>query len=865
MDSSSSPPSDPHPHPHGHGHGHGESHDSGDDVDVAASAAAAATASAAEQLRRRWKGKDKDAELPSLVPLDDDGGTLTLLKLPVDILRLILQEVAQPNEEDLLGLLLVNSTLYNLVIPYVYSSFSIVWPDSEYFSVGEDVDALTSGLSSLALGSRFARTMHRLHGLPPPRKPESHARFIKNFKINNGPTKWVNDYSIANEAGMMLNTLVAMALPKMVNLESFKWDMPTGLSSNVFMALASLEDEGPGNLDEVWVRWHDDPPSSSSSSSSRIFHNGHAPPPPPGVPQPPPVPPSPPSSNPESIGSQPSFRLLTPYQRVAYRESNVEYPTYSILPALRSIAALDVDQVSYLDELAILIQRSKPTLRELRVSIATKSANDDFTQIKGDQHGLRQYDPEARWPGESRIGDRRLGGVLGVILARVYDLRRNHPRPRKGGTESDAKQSSSSSIPPPTTSAPASAGPGLGSSPLDHESNTQITDLMSKPATPTPDDGLAGVNPPWKATRAESSEPAMDVDCKLALECLELARLPLHTTLCANAFDWTVLTTLTILGCDHQDRLWRALREQFRPIPPSQAPRRGSGRRQSKEAPIYHLKLKNVHVDVTTFALIHFLKETLAPNSLEVLFLHDRRRTSHPVVPIAPIFTGVVKRHHASLKKLLLDSSHPDRLHHHGDIRRMYWPLKREMIQYITSGRMGALRELSASIPPKEWHTVLQRLPNIPKLTALHILSLGRDSSTPDSMQLGHQIVDVITLRPEIRLCFIGIKNLCFQIVESQGPAGSDSGTWSSDSMSLPSISSDMNPPSVDGALDDDDDDDHVAEESDDESQSSRRQAENDWTTLGRCKPESNKSYRLRKIFFYDEKVAIFQARHGTL
>ncbi|KAF7535975.1 hypothetical protein G7Z17_g13119 [Cylindrodendrum hubeiense] len=656
MDSFSSPPSDPYPH----GHGHGEIHDGPGDNDVA---------NTAEQLRRRWKGKGKDPEMPSFAP-PEDNGTLTLLKLPVDILRLILHEVAQPNKEDLLGLLPVNSTLHDLVIPYVYSAFSIVWPDGEFFSVGEDVDALTYGLSSLALGSRFARTMHRLQGLPPPRKQESHARFIKSFKINNGPTKWVSDYSIANEAGMMLNTLVALALPKMANLESFKWDMPTGVSSNVFMALASLDDDCPGKLDEVWVRWHDDPPSSSSSSSSRIFHNGHAPPPPPGMPQPPPAPPSPPSSNPESLGSQPSFRLLSPYQRVAYGESDVEYPTYSILPPLRSIAALDVDQVSYLDELAILIERSRPTLKELRVSIATKSMNAEFTDIKGDQHGLRQFDPEARWPGESRIGDRRLGGVLGVILARAYDLRKNHPRPKKGETDFDAKLSSSSPMPPPTASASASADRGLGPAHQDPEAAAPVTDSAPKSTTSMPDDSPAGRETRWKeATRATSSKPATELDCRLALECLELARLPLHTTLCANAFDWTVLTTLTILGCDRQDRLWRALREQFRPIPPSRAPHRGPGGRQSKEAPTYHLKLKNIHVDVTTFALVNFLKETLAPNSLEVLFLHDRRRTSRPVVPIAPIFTGVVKRHHASLKKLLLDSSHPDRLLHHGDIR----------------------------------------------------------------------------------------------------------------------------------------------------------------------------------------------------
>lgn len=83
MDSNSSPPSDP--YPHGHGHGPGESHDGGADGDD--------VARPAEELRRRWKGKGKEPETPPESAPPDDNGALTLLKLPVDILRLILHEV----------------------------------------------------------------------------------------------------------------------------------------------------------------------------------------------------------------------------------------------------------------------------------------------------------------------------------------------------------------------------------------------------------------------------------------------------------------------------------------------------------------------------------------------------------------------------------------------------------------------------------------------------------------------------------------------------------------------------------------------------------------------------------------------------
>ncbi len=58
----------------------------------------------------------------------------------------------------------------------------------------------------------------------------------------------------------MLGTLVALAVAKMANLETFVWDMPTGVLSDIFMALASLPDHHPANeckLERLWVRWHD--------------------------------------------------------------------------------------------------------------------------------------------------------------------------------------------------------------------------------------------------------------------------------------------------------------------------------------------------------------------------------------------------------------------------------------------------------------------------------------------------------------------------------------------------------------------------------------------------------------------------------
>src|SRR5699024_1714577 len=145
--------------------------------------------------------------------------------------------------------------------------------------------------------------------------------------------------------GKMLGTLVALALEKMVNLEAFVWDMPTGVLSDVFLALASLQDGTPNHeskLDRVWIRLHD---STYLQEASRNPSRNITQPTMPegttltaiGL-----LPPSP--------HSQPDVRAT-----LSYGESPVEYPTFSILPPLRHLTVLEIDDLSYLDEMSMLI------------------------------------------------------------------------------------------------------------------------------------------------------------------------------------------------------------------------------------------------------------------------------------------------------------------------------------------------------------------------------------------------------------------------------------------------------------------------------------------------------------------------------
>lgn len=161
------------------------------------------------------------------------------------------------------------------------------------------------------------------------------------------------------------------------------------------------------------------------------------------------------------------------------------------------------------------------------------------------------------------------------------------------------------------------------------------------------------------------------------------------------------------------------------------------------------------------------------------------------------------------------------------------------------------------------------------QLRSLHIPYLADHViGDVEPKELVMQITDIITLRPEIELCYVGISNKCFEILEarpsdapgSNGPVNLVNGDGSVDHA----------PIVVEDVMDEDDieDDGHDEEDSDDEgtptnptdpddTQSENSYAESDDDSF--VEPVSTTKLRLREILFYDDKVAIFKARHGRL
>ena len=140
------------------------------------------------------------------------------------------------------------------------------------------------------------------------------------------------------------------------------------------------------------------------------------------------------------------------------------------------------------------------------------------------------------------------------------------------------------------------------------------------------------------------------------------------------------------------------------------------------------------------------------------------------------------------------------------------------------------------------------------------------------------QVVDVIVLRPEVELCYMGVSHKCFEILEnrphdeSHGSAehhsslanGGPGGTVTDDEEASDEDGSDE-----DEEEDEDDDDNGtaIAAQVDPDETESEISDHDDSDSDSYVSDDGNSKVRprLREILFYDDKVAIFKARHGKL
>ena len=768
---------------------------------------AGAKAKLATRLEERRLARESTMGFPVSHPRP-----LKLLDLPVEILKMIIREVRStarpcprrvqlsrlqvPHTNDVTALARVNSALHKLCIPQIYGRFDIVWPETAGAAdLRTNVDALTYGLSTLVTSRPVfepRRTARVPHSPPPPRRlGNDYAQHVRAFALGNGPSELVSDYLIGKEAGKMLCTLVALALARMTNLERFSWDMPTGVFREVWESLAW---GGPAErLQSVWFRCPSAEESASITVHGAHHTQGHAAAhgtaasgahhAPPSAPQGP----APPQFVPPSAHTLPSALPSESSERTALRRSyrQIEAPNVSILPPLKRLAVLTMDQVAYLEEVAIVIGKSVDCLRELRLSI-------DLVESPKEWFPSEQKDPAS--------SHGLAGGVLGYVFKEFYDCRRRtrhadgadvkeeaakaalanrlatiakqkaklaaetaeeavatckkdasalssiHSRAGSsvaslansslGSDESLRSVEAQKSQKDSCLSGHADAGGIVSTEPIHtKKSSPSTTPISTTDGTPPASEGASPSvsskpslhvltntrkSPPASISRQESTPNLLSTfkrpsRRKLQLSTLELGRIPLHTTVLLRSLDWTKLTTLTLLDCAHDDELWTALRRlhapsaSYAPTPSTPA----APRRLGSDTLQYSLQLRRIRTNGVSPALLAVLNETLAPNSLEWLFLQDRSggpaTTSASVVPegsvsIEQIYRGPLRRHRASLRKVMIDSVLDGQGTRGRDGQRWRrWQLPREGIQFVTSGKMSALRELAVALAHEDW------------------------------------------------------------------------------------------------------------------------------------------------------------------
>lgn len=156
--------------------------------------------------------------------------------------------------------------------------------------------------------------------------------------------------------------------------------------------------------------------------------------------------------------------------------------------------------------------------------------------------------------------------------------------------------------------------------------------------------------------------------------------------------------------------------------------------------------------------------------------------------------------------------------------------------------------------------------------------------------ELALQLVDIVTLRPEIQLCYIGIAGKCFEILEASRGTSSHSGSHAhgahqhhhnnniAGNMSAANVEEDDDDDEhSDGDTEDENDDGDDAgggnttadagtdDEDGDDSSDDSGDGDSDTESMFQEPDQGQSHLRLREILFYDDKVAIFKARHARL
>lgn len=693
--------------------------------------------------------------------------------------------------------------------------------------------------------------------------------------------------------------------------------MPTGVLRDIWVALASLGDHQAPKLEKLWVRMHD---NQAALEAAGLAAPAPSQQPPQG------------SSGPNVVPPQATLHNdaeVIGVSGVVWSNHHIENPSFSILSPLRSLTVLNIDEAQYLVELSELLYRSIHTLRELRLGMASTLHMSGYARETREANYLLAGGVFALL---MSITSQRMAALK---ASQKEPLDRHEPQSSENVA---AVRASTGSLSDPTINLSIAGDDLNGTSNVSNQEEQERTHPRSDLRANFLDDNAIdpalfrdyvksdeekqlATEPEQDAVPFEPSSPVnlslhsmrqdenlvveeklneeriksgpeeiRDLTTKLKLDVLEIERFGLQSWVLLRSIDFTILTSLTLLKCGDTTKLWDELKRQFPPrksiviSTPARSPESPRGpprlrRKPSSESlsgPItYQLNLKRIHTDSVPKELISFLKNTLAPNSLEWMFLQDDASRSFSGVTLDSIYRGPLKRHRDSLTKVMVDSAYGPALSRARSVAARKWMFSREVLAFVTSGKMSRIRELAMSIEYRDWHFFLQKLPQIPHLRSLYLPYIA-DHPSGNSFsckEAAMGAVDVVAIRPDVQLCYLGIRNKCFEILEKKQKSKSSA-----------------HGAATDDADSDDDSDEHDSNDEDNDSDGSgdpstatapapapaphNDDSEADYTPDTDDEADDGRSsstggrkvkYKLREILFYDDKISIFKARHGRL
>lgn len=144
------------------------------------------------------------------------------------------------------------------------------------------------------------------------------------------------------------------------------------------------------------------------------------------------------------------------------------------------------------------------------------------------------------------------------------------------------------------------------------------------------------------------------------------------------------------------------------------------------------------------------------------------------------------------------------------------------------------------------------------QLRALYLPHISQ-SAHGDRKELALQVLDIVSIRPELKITYIGLESKCYQILEeSHRDNNADHDETTGNSSTAPGNGDDIS------AFQDDPLDEDVPQEDEHDTAGLSGDSSDDYDT----EAEENTSravFRIREILFYDDKISIFKARHGVL